>query len=180
MVSQHGLSRLGGGRSRLRPGGFTLIELMIVLVILAVVLAVGLPGFANVFLGTRLSNYSNELVSSVYLARGEAIKRNVNITLCASSDGATCSTTNTWGEGWIVLEPPATVIASNATVAPGFLVSEAAATDTLVFDGSGLVTPAATFKICRQQPTVGGQDRQVLVTNIGRTSVTTTNTGACP
>jgi type IV fimbrial biogenesis protein FimT len=153
---------------------------MIVLVILGIVLVVALPGFSNVFLGTRLSNYTNELVSSVYLARGEAIKRNVNVTLCASSDGTTCSTANTWGDGWIVLDPGNVVVSSNAAAAPGFVVAEAGGTHTLVFDGSGLVSPAAIFKICRHTPSVGGQDREVVVTNIGRTSVSTTSTGSCP
>lgn len=167
-------------RPRIKAGGFTLVELMIVLVILGVILGIALPSFSNVFLGTRLTNYTNELVSSVYLARGESIKRNVDVTLCASSDGIACSGTNTWGDGWIILDPGNVVLSSNAEVAPGFIVAEAGGAHTLVFDGSGLVTPAATFKICRQTPTIGGQDRQVLISNIGRTSVSTTNTGTCP
>lgn len=161
--------------------GFTLIELMIVLVILAVVLVFALPGFSNIFLGTRLTNYSNEIVSSVHLARGEAIKRNADITLCASADGATCSAANAWGAGWIVLDTDDRVVSSNAAVAPGFLVVEASNINTLVFDGSGLVSTAATFKICRQSPSIGSQEREVLVTNIGRTSVSTNNNAeSCP
>jgi len=174
------LARSSAARVRHRAG-FTLIELMIVLVILAVILAIGLPGFSNVFLGTRLSNYANELVSSVYIARGEAIKRNLAVTLCASADGTTCSGANAWGEGWMVLDSDDNVIKSNPAVAAGFVVQETGANvNSMIFDGSGLVSTAATFKICRQDPSVGIQDREVSVTNIGRTSVTTQNTGSCP
>ncbi len=70
-----------------RNGGFTLIELMIVLVIVAIVLVLVPPGMAQLSLSTNLKSYSHEMLSSVYLARSEAIKRNAPATLCVSTDG---------------------------------------------------------------------------------------------
>ncbi len=53
----------------------------------------------------RLTAETNKLVSSLYLARSEAVKRNLEVALCGSGDGEKC--TGEWNKGWIVIADPA-------------------------------------------------------------------------
>lgn len=55
--------------------GFTLIELMTVVAITAIIVGIAIPGFAELLIRTRLTAITNELVSSLNLARSEAVKR---------------------------------------------------------------------------------------------------------
>jgi len=82
--------------------GFTLIELMITLIIVGILLAVGVPSLKSFMQGNQLIAASNELVSALHVARSEAIKLNSRVSICESSDGATCSNTGSWKNGWIV------------------------------------------------------------------------------
>ena len=82
--------------------GFTLIELIITMVIAALVLTLGIPSFRETINNNRLTAGANELVSALHLARSEAVKRNVRVTLCKSADGATCTTSGGYEQGWIV------------------------------------------------------------------------------
>ena len=160
--------------------GFTLLEMMIVVVILGVILGIALPGFRNVTLATRLTNYVNEFVSGTYTARGEAIKRNTTVRLCASADTLTCATSGGWSQGWIVLDPNNVVIQESAGLESGFLFTESGGAHVLSFDSTGYASSPATFKLCRQIPSVGHQERQVVVSRNGRSTVTRTNLGTCP
>lgn len=161
--------------------GFTLVEMMVVLVILGVILTVALPGFSNLTLAIRLTNYANEMVSAVYLARGEAIKRNTDVRLCATADSTTCATSGGWAQGWIVMDPNDVVIQEQPALENGFsLVETGSGVHTLTFDSAGYVDTASTFKLCRQTPSVGHQERQIAVTLSGRASVDRTNLGTCP
>ena len=58
---------------------------------------------------------ANEFVGALNLARSEAIKRSVRVTVCKSADGATCTTGGGYQQGWIVFNDPN----SNATVDAG-------------------------------------------------------------
>ena len=93
-----------------RARGFTLVEMMTALAVLAVLLAIGIPTFRDVALGSRLTASANDLLASVQLARSEAIKRNLTVTVCASADGATCAAGGGWEQGWIVVDSGANVL----------------------------------------------------------------------
>jgi len=77
--------------------GFTLIELIVTLVVVVVLVAVGLPGMAGLVQNNRLTTSTNKLVSSLYLARSEAISRNGPVSVCAVDTGG-----GDWARGWFV------------------------------------------------------------------------------
>ena len=91
-----------------RCAGFTLIELMVTVSILALLLAIAVPSFQNFLLTNRLATATNELVSALAVARSEAVKRATRVTLCKSVNphAATPTCTSgagaTWQNGWIV------------------------------------------------------------------------------
>nr|WP_264080799.1 GspH/FimT family pseudopilin [Paracidovorax avenae] len=58
--------------------GFTLIELMVTMVLVAVLLRIGIPSFVSFQRNSELTSAANGLLSSVNSARTEAMKRNMN------------------------------------------------------------------------------------------------------
>ena len=174
----HCLKRLRNPES----DGFTLIEMMIVLVIVAVVLLLVPPGMSQLSLSTNLKSYSQEMLSSVYLARSEAIKRNAPATLCVSTDGATCAGTGDWEQGWIVVAADGTVIKARSSIIAGYRMTGSATapgSHTMVFEPSGAASTSSTITICRKLPEVGNKEREIRVTPTGRARVTTATAGTC-
>lgn len=82
--------------------GFTLIELMVAIAILAILLAIGVPSFQSFIASSRLTTANNDFVGAMTLARSEAIRRGTRVTVCKSADSATCTNTGGWQQGWIV------------------------------------------------------------------------------
>lgn len=81
--------------------GVTLIELLTVIAIVAVLAGIGVPSFRDTIARNRMAAQSTEVLSALNFARSEAIKRGHSVTLCRSSDGATCATTGSWEGGWL-------------------------------------------------------------------------------
>jgi len=81
--------------------GFTLIELLVTVAVLVVLLVVGVPEYRRMTENNRQVSAINTIVGDLNLARTEAVKRGRTVTLCGSTDGATCNTAN-WENGWIV------------------------------------------------------------------------------
>lgn len=93
--------------------GFTLVELLITIVVASILIAVAVPAFSSFVQNNRITAQTNELVTAIATARSEAIKRKQGVTVCNSSDGATCS--GSWDQGWILF----TDANSNGTVDAG-------------------------------------------------------------
>lgn len=157
--------------------GFTLIEMMVVVSILGILLAIAVPSFEEALLSNKLRSYANNLVASAHLARSEAIKSNVPVTLCASSNGTSCAAGG-WEQGWIVLSGAAVIQRQQAVVA-GYKITESAGLASLNFQPTGVGATQATLTICRATPSVGGQERVVGISATGRPSVTKTSNGSC-
>jgi len=86
--------------SRQQSTGFTLLELMVTIVIMAILLALALPSFQSSLRSNRVATGTNELLASLSLARSEGIRSTRGGGVCSSADGATCG--GDWDSGWIV------------------------------------------------------------------------------
>lgn len=83
--------------------GFTLIELMVVIVIAAILLAIAVPSFDNLIKRNNVDSLQSKLSSALATARTEAASRNKIITICRSSNETNC-TVGIWSDGWVIFE----------------------------------------------------------------------------
>jgi type IV fimbrial biogenesis protein FimT len=100
-----------------RDTGFTVIELMIVTTIVAILLAIAAPSFRYVTTANRASSEINALLGDMQFARAEAIREGQTVTVCATTDQATCVAPGVvfWHTGWLVFSDPT----NTAVMAPG-------------------------------------------------------------
>jgi type IV fimbrial biogenesis protein FimT len=159
--------------------GFTLIEIMVALAIVAILMSIAVPSFRDASLSSQLRSAANNLVASATVARSEAFKRNTPMTMCVSPGNSdSCSTTGSWEQGWIVMAG-STVIAKQSELPDGYKIIAASDIKTFQFQPTGASTTASTLTICRATPNAGNQERVVTINAAGKVSVRTTNTGTC-
>ncbi|TAM45005.1 MAG: pilus assembly protein [Gammaproteobacteria bacterium] len=148
---------------------------MAVLAIAGVLAATAAPAMQNIVYEQRLTAYVNELFGDLQLARSEAIKRVVQVTLCKSSDGAACSTTSNWQSGWIVFvdtdgdetaDSGETIIKVRQALESGVTLRYGSSYDYVYYKSDGTAWPNATFTFCDTRG--ASYARAIIVSNTGR------------
>ena len=72
--------------------GFTLIELMVVMSILAVLASLAAPSMSKLIATQRLRSAAGDMHLALVKARSEAVKRNKDVTISAQG--------GSWAAGW--------------------------------------------------------------------------------
>lgn len=112
------------GRSTVR--GFTLIEAMVTVAMIAVLLAIAAPSLSGFLASQRVRSGSFDVYASLVYARSEAIKRHANVSLVAP--------TTDWSTGWTIEDGSANVLRTQETL-QGLTVTSNVATLTYRLDG---------------------------------------------
>ena len=179
--------------------GFTLIEVMIALAIVSILITFAVPSMRDMLVNNRLQGASSDLVADISLARGTAAAKGQRVTICQSSDSATCTAGSTWQSGWIVfvdgnsngtfesandtLIKAHQATSANVTVAPynttGTPPALNAADTTITsvrYRPSGTTTSTAAigFRVCQN----GFFFRDVVISSLGRISSSVNTTRA--
>lgn len=94
-----------------KSDGFTLIEAMVVIAIVAILTTLAAPSFKNLIQSNAVSGNVNSFMADMRFSRSEAIRRGGAVVMCRSNspettqscDGNTGATTG-WQTGWIVFD----------------------------------------------------------------------------
>jgi type IV fimbrial biogenesis protein FimT len=86
--------------------GFTLVEMMMALAIVAVLATVALPAFGNLLGRTRQQVATADLQASLNQARSAAVSRGTHVIACPSIDQLHCLHTTQWHLGWLLFADP--------------------------------------------------------------------------
>jgi len=151
--------------ARQRAGGFTLTELMVTVVVLAILAAMAAPSMGQFIASQRARNAAADLASAVTLTRSEAVNRNATTTM---------STTGSWTSGW-------TVTAGTASVRGygpynGIVITASGGSSLAVGNDGRPTAGSQTFQVAPSGSTSASSTLCVQVSGTGR--VATVN-GAC-
>jgi type IV fimbrial biogenesis protein FimT len=89
--------------------GFTLVELLVTVAIVAILASLGGPSFIKFLDKQATTSQANEFADAVRMARSEALKRGLAVKLCRvdspTASPLVCATsTGDWRNGWLVTD----------------------------------------------------------------------------
>ncbi len=141
--------------------GFTLIELMISLTVLAIILTVAVPSMATMLQNARLASAASDAVSVLNTARSYAINHRATITVTPVS---------AWIDGFRVEQGDTELLQIEGTGLPA-----SSTTDNITFLATGIITasPDWALTLCDAR----GKGRLVTVAKSGAIAVAAIDAG---
>lgn len=153
--------------------GFTLIELIVALVIFAILISIGVPGYSSMIDQQRMSIGLNNLGLGLTMTREEAVRMNRTLTLAPISGD--------WNEGWVIFVdrnnnglpdagdkvlrelPPDTRLRMHANKPVSKYVRFNAHGQSELLNGG---FQAGTFRFCPSK--AGAEGRKLVINQVGR------------
>jgi type IV fimbrial biogenesis protein FimT len=173
-----------------RQRGFSLLELIVTLVVLAIIVGIAVPNFSRMIVRSRVSAAANQLSAGIQTARMLAIRSNARVEMCPSTDGATCAGSD-WRRFIVVMQKGGSTVERDVQMNGADIVAIAspavtAATPNKVwFLADGFVrtganaapTQTGTISVCTTRlPSENARDVQF---DVSRVSVTRQSRAAC-
>lgn len=181
--------------------GFSLVELMIGIAVVAILLVIAVPSFNSIINSNRLKTTANAVIGSLNTARMAAVQRNVNAQFCSNSAttnttsalGKACGSTNA-GAVFALPSPSATTALAVATAPPELSIPSVQIHGTsaaIVFNslgqGAAASTPTTPFGTSTGSTVVDICSTAISTNNhiqvnmaVGSIITTTTSSGTCP
>lgn len=148
--------------ARRKQTGMTLLELMVVLAVMAITLAIGVPSFQGIVSDNRMTGTANTMIGALNAARSEAIKRGRSVAMTAISTD--------WSNGWTIdVVTPADNIKTFAATT-GMTVSSATTSYTFLPTGFLALATAQEITICDSARTAE-TGRKISISVSGRLAV---------
>lgn len=145
------------------PIGFSLIELMVSISLLAMLAISGIPSFLSLIQSNRVDAQANDFISHLNFARSEAVKRATRITLCKSANQTSCTSNGDWDQGWIVfvddqnqaaVQDPSAILRVHGNLDNTHLSANGSLVDSVSYNEQGFINPltgtffGGTFTLC--------------------------------
>ena len=147
--------------------GFSLVEMVVVLVIMGIVMALGLTSYRSYIANQKISSTAEVFMSGLQMARAEAVKLNRRVEFILTDEAPTpasvaTASTSTTGRNWMVralaaggntfIEGKSGAEGSGAATAAGSSVAVTGSVSAVTFDGFGMpvgLAAAATFQFSK-------------------------------
>ncbi len=157
--------------SRRASDGFSLIELMIGVALLALLLMLGLPAFSTYLQNAKLRAAAENFYAGAQMARAEAVRRNAQVEIVLTNDDANVGNTNDavlspTGKNWIIraldpttgqysyIEGKSMLEGSGQASAPSVQI-DGGLIASIAFNGFGATTLAGTATFAFSNPAGG-------------------------
>lgn len=151
-----------------RENGFSLLELMIAVTVLAIILGIGVPSYNAIIDSSRLQSVTHDLRTAIQLARSEALSERNTVAACrANAAGNACGFDADWSSGWLIARLDGANLETAADVEvlrvwEGTTLTVSGIANGIVFDRRGRPDSAGTLDIR------GSECRRLSVNATGR------------
>jgi len=140
--------------------GLTMTEALVVLAVVGTLAAVAVPSMTDFLDNGQLSADTNDLFSSLLIARSEAVTRNSRVVLCKidpDADLGACAAGSTWQAGWLAfvdedrdgnLDGGEDIVNTYTGMSANTVVTSAAFANSISYFPSGTSNTNGSFIIC--------------------------------
>lgn len=171
-----------------RFDGFTLVELLTTIALLAILTGLALPSFGGLLAKWHRDSATRALISHLQLARMSAIKGSTKVVMCISRSGSQCDppSQHDWSSGWLIfrdsnlnndLDPDEELVATSGPT-PGILgLASSNKVRRFVFLPNGLMSAGMSSLVIT--PTIGDAVK-IVINRTGRFRLATETKGIDP
>jgi type IV fimbrial biogenesis protein FimT len=158
--------------------GFTALELMVSIAIVAVLVTMAVPGFAGLRRSAGMSAAANELLWTLHHARSSAGLRGLPVTVCLTADDRSCvARPDALAMGWLVFHSQGQTVGAQPSAPESLLhsfrlpagITVAASRPAITFWPVSRAGSTSTFELC--DASGEGRGRSIVVSQTGRPRV---------